>query len=472
MKMHMPSVHWLPDLVFLDIETTGGAHLYDRITEVALIKIENGGVSTIWESLINPGIPIPKHITGLTGITDDMVKDAPTFKEIAAELYSHLEGMVLTAHNVRFDYGFLKAEYKRMAATLRLRTLCTVKLSRRLFPTVHGHSLDAIMQRFGLTTNARHRGMGDVRLMLDFLEAAKQDVGSVKILDAINYQLVGPALPPGIDDSFLHTMQDVPGVYLFYDDTNLPLYVGKSIKLRTRVLNHFASDHTSATEMEMAQKIKRVEWRETAGELGALLLEAKLVKQLQPAYNRLLRTNKKLYAIRMSEQLNDLPWLKVIPINQTDPADLEFLYGIFRTKKNATELIRNLADEFKLCGKLLGMENGKGVCFAHQVNKCTGVCIGKEKHELHHLRLRQALVSYKLKAWPYEGRIGIKELNLETQKTDVHIFEHWCHLDTVSSDVDMGEVLQTRYTLAFDLDIYRLTQKAIESQQNIIRFGE
>ncbi len=223
--------------------------------------------------------------------------------------------------------------------------------------------------------------------------------------------------------------------------------------------------------MEMAQKIKRVEWRETAGELGALLLEAKLVKQFQPAYNRLLRSNKKLYAIRMSEQLNDLPWLRVIPLNQTDPTDLEFLYGIFRTKKGATELIHRLADEFKLCSKLLGMEKGQGVCFAHQVNKCTGVCVGKERHDLHHLRLRQALIRYKLKAWPYEGRIGIKELNMETKKTDVHIFEHWCHLDTISSDVDMEEVLHTRYVLTFDLDIYKLTLKAIENQQNILDFN-
>lgn len=106
------SVNWLPDLVFLDIETTGGAHLYDRITEVALIKIENGEVTTVWESLINPGIQIPKQIAGLTGISDEMVKDAPTFKDIAAELYSHLEDMVLTAHNARFDYP-IKLSYHK-----------------------------------------------------------------------------------------------------------------------------------------------------------------------------------------------------------------------------------------------------------------------------------------------------------------------------------------------------------------------
>lgn len=109
-------MRWLPDLVLLDIETTGGAHLHDRITEVALIKIEGGEILTVWESLINPGMPIPRHITGLTGISDDMVKDASSFKDIAGELYSHLEGQVMVAHNVRFDYGFLKAEYNAWVA--------------------------------------------------------------------------------------------------------------------------------------------------------------------------------------------------------------------------------------------------------------------------------------------------------------------------------------------------------------------
>ena len=139
----------------------------------------------------------------------------------------------MTAHNSRFDYGFLKTEYKRMGGALRQRTLCTVKLSRQLYPHVQGHSLDAIMNRFGLTTDARHRGMGDVQLMLDFLEAAKRELGSVKVLDAINYQLSGPTLPSSIDDSFLDKIQDVPGVYLFYGDTELPLYIGKSVKLKS-----------------------------------------------------------------------------------------------------------------------------------------------------------------------------------------------------------------------------------------------
>ena len=461
-------MHWLPDLVFLDIETTGSSHLHDRITEVALIKIEQGEVSTKWETLINPGISIPRQITELTGIKDEMVQNAPAFEDIAGDLFSHLEGAVMVAHNVRFDYGFLKAEYKRMGGTLRQRTLCTAKLSRQLYPHVEGHSLDAIMKRFGLRTSARHRGMGDTQLMLDFLEAAKEELGSVKVLEAINLQIKGPVLPPGIDDSFMQHLRDVPGVYLFYDETDLPLYIGKSIKLKMRVLSHFSSDHKSTTEMEMSQKIKRVEWKETAGELGALLLEANLIKSMQPLYNRMLRKHQKLYAIKMSDRLNDLPWLKIITLDDVDPSELEFLYGIFKTKNKAKELIHRLASEFQLCCKVLGVEKGKGICFAHQVNKCSGVCAGKEKHELHHIRLKSAFAGYKLKAWPYEGKVGIQELNLETNKTEMHVFEQWCYLDTVDSDNELTEVTQSRYNLNFDLDIYKLIGKALNNNHQVI----
>ena len=462
-------MYWLPDLTFLDIETTGGSHVNDRITEVALIKIEQGEIIVKWETLINPDIPIPRNITGLTGISDEMVKHAPAFEDIAGDLYSHLEGTVVEPHNVRFDYGFLKAEYKPIGGTLRQRTLCTVKLSRKLYSHAQRHSLDAIMKRFDLSTAARHRGMGDVQLMLDFLEAAKQELGSVIVLDAINAQLKGPTIPPGIDDSFLQSIQDVTGVYLFYDDTEMPIYIGKSIKLKTRVLNHFASDHVTHTEMEMAQRVKRIEWKETSGELGALLLEMNLIKKLQPAYNKFLRKQTKLYANRLSERLNDLPWLKVVPLEQVEPDNLELLYGVFKTRKGPAELIRTLADEFKLCHKVIGLEKGKGKCFGHQIDKCSGVCVGQEKYELHHLRLKNALIAYKLKAWPYEGKVGIKEINPDTKKTEVHIFEQWCYLETVNDDLDLEESTKTKYELKFDLDIYKLINKFL-LKNDVIHF--
>lgn len=469
--MYLPEVRWLPDMVILDIETTGGSHLFDRITEIALVRIENGEIVDTWQSLINPGCPIPITITYLTGITDEMVKDAPSFEEIAPTLYQYLEGLPLAAHNVRFDYGFLKAEYQRINATLMLKTLCTVKLSRRMFPDHKGHGLDAIMRRHGLTTNARHRAMGDVILVLEYLEVAKRLLGSVRVIEEINYQSKGPSLPSWIDSSLLDKIPDSPGVYLFFGDTDLPIYIGKSVKLRSRVLNHFSSDHSSAKEMKIAQEVKHIEWIETAGELGALLLESKLIKERQPIYNRMLRRNRQLQSIRLAETLDQTPWITYVSADEFDPSYFDFLYGMFRTKRAAIESIRQIATDHKLCPRLLGLETGKGACFSYQLKKCSGVCAGKESPDLHYLRLKQALIRVRLKSWPYDGRIGIKEVDKLTGKTQIQVFEQWCHVATVEDDIQMDEAMQCRFEFNFDLDTYKLLSKYLKKSTEIILLG-
>jgi DNA polymerase-3 subunit epsilon len=175
----------LPNYVMLDLETTGTTPPYDRITEIALIRFEYGVETGRWQTLVNPGISIPPFITRLTGITNEMVKDAPSFEEVAPTLYSHIEGAVLAAHNVRFDHGFLKSEFKRLGAVLRQKVMCTVKLSRKLYPEHRGHGLDAIMQRHGLRTEARHRAMGDVELVVAYLDLARRELGEACVLEAV-----------------------------------------------------------------------------------------------------------------------------------------------------------------------------------------------------------------------------------------------------------------------------------------------
>lgn len=469
---YLPEISWLPDMVILDIETTGGSHLYDRITEIALVRIENGEIVDRWQSLINPERPIPFTITHLTGITDEMVKNAPTFAEIAPELYQRLEGMPLAAHNVRFDYGFLKAEYQRINATLMLKTLCTVKLSRKLFPDNRGHGLDAIMQRHGLTTNARHRAMGDVILVLEYLEVAKRVLGSVRVIEEIDYQCKGPSLPSGIDSNLLDKIPDSPGVYLFFGETDLPIYIGKSIKLRSRIMNHFSSDHSSSKEMQIAQEVRHVEWIETAGELGALLLESKLIKERQPVYNRMLRRNRQLQSIRLAETLDQTPWVTYVSADEFDPSYFDLLYGMFRSKRAATEAIRQIAIDHRLCPRFLGLETGKGACFSYQLKKCSGVCAGKEPPELHYLKLKQALIGMRLESWPYEGRIGIKEIDKLTGRTQIEVFDQWCHLATVEDDIQMDEVMQSRFEFNFDLDTYKLLIKALKKSVDVIHFRQ
>lgn len=464
-----PDVRWLPDMVILDIETTGGSHLYDRITEIALVRIENGEIADRWQSLVNPERSIPLSITHLTGISDAMVKDAPTFADIAATLYQYLEGMTLAAHNVRFDYGFLKAEYQRINATLKLKTLCTVKLSRRLFPDHKGHGLDAIMRRHGLTTQVRHRAMGDVTLVLDYLEVARSTLGSVKVLGDIDYLSRGPSLPIGLEASLVNGIPDCAGVYLFYGDGQLPIYIGKSVKLRSRILNHFSSDHASSKEMQIAQEVKHIEWIETAGELGALLLESKLIKDRQPIYNRMLRRNRQLQSIRLAETLNQSPWISYVAADAFAPSDFGLLYGMFRSKHAATEAIREIAVTHRLCPRMLGLETGKGACFSYQLKKCSGVCAGKEAPEIHYLRLKQALIGMRLASWPYEGRIGIREIDPLTGKTQIQVFDQWCHIATVEDDIQLDEAMQSRFEFNFDLDTYKLLLRYLKKPVNIMR---
>ncbi|MES2879451.1 MAG: exonuclease domain-containing protein, partial [Pseudomonadota bacterium] len=299
----------LPCYVLLDLETTGGNPVQDRITEIAAVRMEDGLEVERWSTLVNPGIAISPFIQNLTGISDTMVADAPGFDEVAPRLLEILTGAVLVAHNVRFDHGFLLNEFARLDTPLRIKTVCTVRLSRLLYPQHKSHGLDAIMQRHGLATSARHRAMGDVDVVLDWLRIAALERGAEQVSQHALTLLQGSAaLPPQLE-THVGDIPETPGVYLFYGEGPLPLYIGKSIKLRSRVMSHFQAAGKDPREMRIAQEIRRVEWKETAGELGALLLEARLVKDQQPVYNRHLRRSNTLCAWRLSENPRERPLL-------------------------------------------------------------------------------------------------------------------------------------------------------------------
>ncbi len=171
----------LPCYVVLDLETTGGSPQRDRVTEIAAVRIEGSQEVARWSTLINPESPIPFFIQSLTGISDRMVQDAPIFATVVPRLIELLDGAVLVAHNASFDHGFLLGEFGRLQADLCVKTLCTVRLSRALYPQHRSHSLDAIMRRHGLNSNARHRAMGDVDVVLEWLTMATLEHGMEKV---------------------------------------------------------------------------------------------------------------------------------------------------------------------------------------------------------------------------------------------------------------------------------------------------
>jgi DNA polymerase III subunit epsilon len=452
----------LPSITFLDLETTGATPLRDRITEIALVRFDNGIETARWQTLVNPEQPIPSFIQQLTSINNDMVATAPVFKEVADTLLAFLEGSVLAAHNVRFDHGFIKAEFKRIGITLRQKVICTVKLSRLLYPQHKSHGLDAIMQRHHLSTIARHRAMGDVDVMLGFIESAKLELGDEAVSNAAAQLMNHPTLPPHLDANLLDDMPETPGVYLFYGDSDLPLYIGKSVNIRARVLSHFSSDHASTKEMRISQELKHVEWITTAGDFSALMLESRLVKQRQPIHNRQLRNERQLCSWKLSSNPQAKNLLELVRENDINPAELGILFGTFKTKRQAVETLRHISDAHQLCPRLIGLETwAKGACFSSQINRCKGACCGRETLETHYIRLQMALMTHKLKTWPFAGKIAIKERSDENDKTQMHVFHHWTYLGSAEDEQELAEISQAPVNLQFDLDTYKLLIKAL-----------
>ncbi len=444
-------------LAIVDLETTGAHSSWDRVTEIAVVEVDGGRIASEWSTLVNPGTSIPPTIQALTGITNDMVADAPAFEDLAASLYERLEGRVFVAHNARFDYGFLRQEFERAGLKFQARTLCTVKLSRRLYPEYPRHNLDSLIARHNLACHARHRAMGDAQAVWQFLCVATDERGAEAVLEAAKAVTKLPALPPHISPDLVDAIPEAPGVYLFYGEGDAPLYVGKSIGMRSRVLSHFSADVRSAREMQLGREVRRIEWRRTCGELGALLLESRLVKELLPVFNRQLR--------RASDLCGFVPLpqgLRLARGEEIDAKTVGELHGVFRTRRAALEALRGIADEHGLCLQSLGIERAKGgggACFRHQIRRCAGLCAGKDSPAAHQGRLVAALARLKRVAWPWRGPIGVIEHDRERDATDAHVIHHWCWLGTAKDDAEVADLLLGTIKPRFDLDQYRILSR-------------
>ena len=441
-------------LAIVDLETTGAHPAHDRVTEIAVLEVDGGEVAAEWSTLVNPQTPIPAAIQALTGITNAMVAGAPSFAQLAGELHERLEGRVFVAHNARFDYGFLRHEFERAGLRFQARTLCTVKLSRRLYPQHARHNLDSVMARHGLACDARHRALGDAQVVWRFLQAAAAEHGIERVATAARQLARQTTLPPCIDRAVIDAIPEAPGVYLFHGAGGAPLYVGKSLVLRSRVLQHFSDDVRSSREMRLAREVRTIEWQRTAGELGALLREAELVKALRPVFNRQLRRPRELCGFALEGEN-----LTLVAAGDLAAEQICRLHGLFRSRRAALEALRGLADEHALCLQALGFEpaaRSQGACLRHQIRRCAGACAGTESAQAHRARVAAALARLKTIAWPYRGPIGIVEQDAEREATEVHVVHQWAWLGCARSEGEIPELLGAARRAVFDLDQYRI----------------
>lgn len=452
-------------LAFVDIETTGGRSSWDRIIEIGIVRVENDEVRDTYSTLINPNAHIPLEITNLTGITTNDIANAPTFREVAADIITRLKDYTFVAHNVRFDYGFIKAEFSRLGASFSAKHFCTVRLSRALYPTHQRHNLDSLIQRFDLTCDKRHRALDDALAICTFYHKAKKQVDPAVFTEAMKLVLKKPYLPIQLSETTLDSLPESPGVYIFYAENGAPLYIGKSINIKERVLSHFGGDIHSPLEMKIAQQVKSVETIKTAGELGALFLESKLIKEMLPLYNKMLRRKKELLTIKQITDQDGYQRAAIEPFSSPSPTDLQDLLGFFRSRKQAKEYLTSITREHQLCEKLLGLEKTTTSCFGYRLDRCKGACLKKEEPLRYNLRFMTAFAKTKIKRWPYGGPIIIEEKNEITDTMEYFLIDQWCFLGTITMDSN-NSFKESPHEYSFDLDTYKILVRYLNSPKN------
>jgi DNA polymerase-3 subunit epsilon len=336
-----------------------------------------------------------------------------------------------------------------------------VRLSRALFREHARHNLDTLIERYGLTCGARHRALGDAAVLPPLLAAFEAEAGIDRLQEAATAALNESRLPPHLPPDLAEDLPEGPGVYLFRGEGGALLYVGKSRNLRSRVIEHFAAEHRSSKEAKLTRQVRAVEWVETGGELGALLLESRLVKELAPVANRRLRKPAGLQCVRLVERAGGVE-ASVEPLEAPAAGECVELYGPFRTERDARRALEGKAREAGLCLKVMGLERGDGSCFAYQLGRCRGACVGKEPRALHDARLKLALASLRLKSWPFPGPVGIRESGPIGEGSVLHVLDQWRHLGTAASDTEVAELLERTGAAAFDPDAYRIIARCLE----------
>ncbi len=377
-----------PRYAIIDIETTGGISTRDKITEIGIIVYQEGKIIDQFQSLINPERSIPPEITRITGITNDMVEDAPKFYEIAKDIILKTEGCIFVAHNVHFDYGFIKHEFHQLGYTFSRKRLCTLQLSRRLFKGLKSYSLGNLIQHFEIEVKDRHRAMEDAKATLILLQHIMRADHHGEFLDrSIPDLLVESKLPPGISPKTIQGFPEFPGVYYMLDHGLKPIYIGKSKNIRDRIFQHF--NDTSQKTRKMLQSVSNIDFLLTGNELMACLLEADEIKKYQPEINKALRKKSHNYLLVASRSKDDYMRFKIKETEWLE-AEEEVIY-YYPTRQAARTHVDTILESYRLCPKINDNIELQGPCQSYQIAKCNGACISLENLSSYNERFQEAV---------------------------------------------------------------------------------
>lgn len=376
----------------VDIETTGGRAIRDKITEIAIVVHNGREVLETFETLLNPEMPIPYGITELTGITNDMVRSAPRFYEVAKKIVELTEGAIFVAHNVRFDYSFVQEEFRRLGYTYTRRQLCTVRLSRKVFPGYSSYSLGNLIVAMGLNAGDRHRAMGDTIATVDLFERilSQSGVASSEVKQMVNLGVRESKLPKNFSIEKLHTLPEACGVYYFHNEAGDVVYVGKSLNIKKRIAEHFSNQTEKAAKLQA--QVDDVSWEVTGSELVALLKESHEIKLMRPPINRAQKVRDYPFVIHCFENQAGYLCFDVAKPTAKTRKTLRVI-SAYQDLAHAKGWLKSAQKRFNLCLRHCHLEDRSGPCFDYHLKQCFGACVCEETPDSYNERAKAALLA-------------------------------------------------------------------------------
>ena len=372
----------------VDLETTGGSAVRSRITEVAVIIHDGQKVVTEYQSLINPGRAVPPKISSLTGITNQMVETAPSFAEVADRIDELTKDCIFVAHNVNFDYGFLRESFKRLGRSFRRKKLCTVRLSRKILPGKFSYSLGKLCASENIPLSDRHRAMGDAKataiLFAKLLRLDQDDV----IKQALNPQSLEALLPPNLAKADFQALPEEQGLYYFKDQKGTIVYIGQAKNIKKRVHSHFSGNSNTKSKYYFVKHIYGLDYKLIPNKLMLDLSEAAEIKKHWPKHNRSLKRFSLNYGLYHYHDRNGYERLIIGRCGKNDNP-----LHAFRNQQDAYTFLKQLVLEFELCPRLSGLQPlASGPCSYFEEIECKGACNGKEETSTYNKRVENALL--------------------------------------------------------------------------------
>ena len=433
----------MKNYAIVDIETTGGMAKRDRITEIGIVIFDGEKILDTYQTLINPERSIPPEITRITGITNGMVADAPRFFEVAKKIVEMTEGHIFVAHNVRFDYGFIKAAFKNLGYTFTRRQLCTVRLSREIFPGLRSYSLGSLIRHFDIRVNARHRALDDAKATTEIMQIMFDLSDPTETInDLVNRGIRESKLPKGITMDKLQQLPEDAGVYYLLNEHGHIVYIGKSINIKQRIMQHFSKNTTKAEKL--ARMVASIDYVETGSELVAFLLESKEIKKHKPLINKAQKNSDYPYFVH--QHIDDQGYLCFGILKDTiKNAKNKDIIGYYKNVVSAKSHLNNTLHHYSLCQSKVGLNTNTGSCFYVMIGKCSGACTGHETPLEYNERAEDSLLY--LKKIFDENLVILVEGRTQGEKAAILVeeghYQGYGYVDSIDTKLGIEEIKES-----------------------------